>query len=198
MSTAARSALDANRLGALWATLDRLMDAALPGQSRSSAAILLTLRHRAPINQIDLAAVVDLSQPACSRAVARLVEQGVVACRSGTGKAVELRLSAAGRRQADAMALRRLQALGGLLGILSHTERAALNAIVDKLVAPPVSGHAYAHQVCRFCDHGICDGPACPIGGAARVIAAASAADGATLANRAVRSRSARAPSRPR
>jgi len=30
-----------------------------------------------------------------------------------------------------------------------------------------VDGRAYARHICRFCDHGICDGPRCPVGSAA-------------------------------
>ena len=156
--------LDANRLGALWATLDEAMATALERHSSSKAAILLWLYHWAPVGVVELGRVVGLSQPACTRAVDSLVEQGLADRTHLSGKEVRLELTAAGRRAARRMQQRRLAACAGLLEALTPCEQALFATLADKLLKAPVSGRAYARHVCRFCDHAVCDGPLCPIG----------------------------------
>jgi DNA-binding MarR family transcriptional regulator len=160
--------LDANRLGALWTTLDDLMAEVVHDYSESSAAILLTLHYWAPMSVNSLTAIVGLSQPACSRALDNLLGGGLVEKQRGAGKELELQLTGAGKRQAGALQKRRLSACATLLAPLSKSELATFNTLVDKLLKAPVTTRAYARHVCRFCDHATCDGPLCPIGSAAR------------------------------
>jgi DNA-binding MarR family transcriptional regulator len=166
------SALDANRLGVLWSTLDSMMGGVVQHYSPSSAAIVLTLRYWAPISVNDLAGIVGLSQPACSRAVAKLADEGLLKKERGGGKEIGLALSATGKRQAEALQRRRVAACARLLHVLSADEQASFNQIVDKLLSAPVSDRAYARHVCRFCDHEVCDGPRCPVGCAATALEA--------------------------
>jgi DNA-binding MarR family transcriptional regulator len=158
------SALDANRLGALWSTLDRTLSATLGDDSASTAAILAWLHHWAPIGVVELARVVGLTQPACTRALDKLVERGLVERTMLSGKEVRLALSARGHAQARQLQQRRQQACATLLQALSPAEQAQFARLADKLLQAPVTDRAYARQVCRFCDHAVCDGPACPIG----------------------------------
>jgi DNA-binding MarR family transcriptional regulator len=158
------SALDANRLGALWSTLDRALSATLADDSPSTAAILLWLLHWAPTGVVELARVVGLTQPACTRALDKLVERGLVDRTALSGKEVRLTLTARGRAQARALQQRRHAACGALLQALSAGEQAQFARLATKLLQAPVTDRAYARQVCRFCDHAVCDGPACPIG----------------------------------
>ncbi len=161
------SPLDANRLGALWSTLDHAMDGAMEGQSPSSAAIVLWLFHWAPVGVVELSRVTGLSQPACTRAVDKLVDQGLVERETVSGKEVRLALTRKGRSEATRLQQRRLAACGELLGPLSGSERRQFAQLVDKILQAPVDSRAYAKHVCRFCDHGVCDGPLCPVGCAA-------------------------------
>ena len=163
------SALDANRLGALWATLDLRMAATMDDYSASSTAILLTVRYRAPITISDLAAIVGFSQPACSRAVDKLVKARLIEKTPGLGNEVGLSLTDDGGRRADQLQTRRLESLSMLLNALHPDEREAFGRMVDKLLVAPVTGRAYARSVCRYCDHEACDGLDCPIGCAAAV-----------------------------
>ncbi|WP_395702868.1 MarR family winged helix-turn-helix transcriptional regulator [Aquabacterium sp.] len=172
---AAPSALDANRLGALWATLDHALGQAMADQSASSSAILLWLQHWAPVGVVELGRVVGLSQPACTRALDKLVEQGLVARETVSGKQVQLTLTRSGLAQARQLQKRRLQACGELLAALSPTEQAQFARLADKLLQAPVEDRAYARHVCRFCDHAVCDGPDCPIGCQASAIERAAA-----------------------
>ena len=158
------SALDANRLGALWSTLDRALTTTLADDSPSTAAILLWLLHWAPTGVVELARVVGLTQPACTRALDKLVERGLVDRTALSGKEVRLTLTARGRVQARALQQRRHAACGALLQALSADEQAQFARLATKLLQAPVTDRAYARTVCRFCDHAVCDGPACPIG----------------------------------
>lgn len=164
------STLDANRLGALWSTLDALMAQAQDDYSPSSAAILLTLHYHAPLSVNALAAIVDLSQPACSRAVDRLLAAGLVEKERVRGMETGLGLSTEGRAEARKLQQRRIGALGKLLDTLAPPEQEVFNTLVNKLLQAPVTDRAYARRVCRFCDHRTCDGADCPIGCAATAL----------------------------
>ncbi|MBX3620906.1 MAG: winged helix-turn-helix transcriptional regulator [Rhizobacter sp.] len=171
-----RSALRANKLGALWAVLDRAMGGVVDEHSASSAAILLWLSHWSPVGVVELGRVVGLSQPACSRAIDKLAAAGLLRKTPGDdSREWRLVLSAAGRREADRLQQRRLAACAGLLDALSPAERVTMDALLDKLLAAPVTDRAYARHVCRFCDHGVCDGPLCPVGCRATAIERAAA-----------------------
>jgi hypothetical protein len=41
---------------------------------------------------------------------------------------------------------------------------ATMTTLLDKLLAAPVDSRAYVCNVCRFCDHGVCDGLAYAVG----------------------------------
>lgn len=157
-------ALAANRLGVLWTTLEEALAPAFGELSGASAALLLWLHYWAPAGVVELARVVGLSQPACSRAVDRLQRQGLLVRGPGAGKEVPLSLTPAGSALARRLQARRLQACDRLLAPLAPDEQATLLALVDKLVRAPVLDRAYARHVCRYCDHGTCDGPLCPVG----------------------------------
>jgi DNA-binding MarR family transcriptional regulator len=158
------SALDANRLGALWATLDRALSSAFEDDSPSAAAIVSWLYHWAPVGVVELARVVGLTQPACTRALDKLVARGLIERTTVSGKEVRLALTVPGRAHARQLQQRRLQACAVLLGALSPAEQKQFAALTDKVLQAPVADRAYARNVCRFCDHAVCDGPACPIG----------------------------------
>jgi DNA-binding MarR family transcriptional regulator len=165
------STFDANRLGVLWATLDLHMAAAVQNFSLSAAAILLTLRYRSPLIMNTLAYIVGLSQPACSRAVDKLVKARLIGREQGRGNEVNLTLTPAGRRCAEQFQSRRIAALSTLLKTLSAGERVAFGRMVDKLLKAPVTGREYARRVCRFCDHEICGGgPDCAVDRAASAL----------------------------
>ncbi|MDM0078587.1 MarR family winged helix-turn-helix transcriptional regulator [Variovorax sp. J2P1-59] len=172
-------ALQANKLGALWAVVGRAMTATMETHSESSAAILLWLYYWAPTGVVELGRVVGLSQPACSRAVDKLMAAGLLLKARSGARETWLDLSPAGRVEAERLQSARLHACDRLLGTLSRQERATMVGLLDKLLAAPVDSRAYARNVCRFCDHAICDGPACPVGCRATEIEGEVAADDA-------------------
>lgn len=163
-------ALQANKLGALWAVIGRAMSGAVETHSESSVAILLWLYYWAPTGVVELGKVVGLSQPACSRAVDKLMAAGLVLKAPSGSRETWLELSSTGRTEAERLQAERLRACDRLLGNLSRQEREAMGTLLDKLLAASVESRAYARNVCRFCDHAVCDGPDCPVGCRATVI----------------------------
>ncbi len=172
-------ALRANKLGALWAVVGRAMSDAMQAHSESSVAILLWLYHWAPVGVVELGRVVGLSQPACSRAVDKLMAEGLLLKAPSGGREVWLELSPEGRARAEELQAARLRACDRLLAALSPQERSTMADLLDKLLAAPVADRAYARHVCRFCDHGVCDGPGCPVGCRATELEARQRSDGA-------------------
>ncbi len=166
-------ALAANKLGVLWTTLEAALAPAFGELSPASAAMLLWLHYWAPLGVVELARVAGLSQPACSRAVDRLEQLGLLHRGAAAGKEVPLVLTPEGSALARELQAQRLRACDRLLAPLTPPERRSLLALVDKLVAAPVQDRAYARHVCRYCDHGVCDGPACVVGCRAGQIEAA-------------------------
>lgn len=156
--------LDANRLAALWSTLDRALSETFEDESPSTAAIVNWLHHWAPVGVVELARVVGLTQPACTRALDKLVERGLVKRQTLSGKEVRLALTESGHSHARFLQQRRLQACAALLSVLTDSEQRTFAELTNKLLQAPVSDRAYAKNVCRFCDHAVCDGPLCPIG----------------------------------
>ncbi|WP_371262104.1 MarR family winged helix-turn-helix transcriptional regulator [Rhizobacter sp. Root404] len=162
--------LAANKLGALWAVVDRALESTSEDHSRTNVAVLLWLRHWAPVGVVELAKVIGLSQPACSRAVDRLVERGLVDRSEREGREVDLCLSTEGCLEADRLQRERLKACDSLLGALSQKERVIMAGLLDKVLGNAVVDRAFARNVCRFCDHSVCDGPDCPVGSRATEI----------------------------
>jgi DNA-binding MarR family transcriptional regulator len=160
----------ANKLGALWAVLGEGFTQGFGTLAESTAAVLLALHHRGPMGVTALAHLVGLSQPACTRLLDRLVATRQVTRTKGEGREVLVAVTAAGRRRAEALQRRRLDFARDLLAGLSRAERAALDRLLDRLVAQPVRDRAHARHLCRFCDHGVCTRAVCPIGAAATAI----------------------------
>lgn len=157
-------ALLANKLGAMWAALDQAIVGALEDYSPSSAAILLWLSYWPPMSVSELGKVLNLSQPACSRAIDRLADRGFVRKSDSGSRETWVEILAAGRAEAMRLQARRLSVFGGVLGTLTKSEQGEFSNLLDKLLAGVVASRDDARHICRFCDHGLCDGPLCPVG----------------------------------
>ena len=161
----------ANKLAALATVLDHGLTTAFEPLSPSSAAAVLTLRHRQPLTATELSRIIGLSQPATVRLLERLVATGLVERAPVAGiKEVRLSLSREGESRAEDLQRVRLSASWALLEQLTPIERLALHGLVDKLVTVPVTDRQVARRLCRFCDHALCEGPLCPIGCAATAL----------------------------
>ena len=158
------AALQANQLGALWATLEQAVSRGFGEESASTAAALLTMLHWTELRVVALAGILGLSQPATTRLVDALVARGLARRTAISGREVRVGLTGSGRRHANALQQRREEVLTQLLQALDAPERAEFERLVSKILVAPVTDRAYARHVCRFCHHGVCTGAACSIG----------------------------------
>jgi DNA-binding MarR family transcriptional regulator len=160
------SARAANLLGAhALVVCDRMREAA--GMELSSAAVLTALDTFADGASIDaLRRVLGLSHSGGVRIVKRLEAEGLVTREPDPAdrRAVRLHLTGAGEREARRLLAARQAALTTLLGGLGERERAALERLLERLLASVTSGGDDANRICRQCDPGLCGHPArCPV-----------------------------------
>jgi DNA-binding MarR family transcriptional regulator len=159
-----------NLLGALALTVaDRIA-------TGSDAAALITLRNYAEGEPLDLLRrALALSHPAVVRLADRLQERGLVERRRSErdGRAVALRLTPAGRKAADDALAARASAIDDVLAPLDASERQALEAMLERMLATATTDATASLVICRLCDPDVCGHPArCPVTQAAREAAA--------------------------
>jgi DNA-binding MarR family transcriptional regulator len=161
-------ALLANKLAVAVTALNERIDAACEPLAPSAAATLLWLRHWSPRTATEMAPILGLTQPTAQRIVDGLLRDGLAARTKGVrGRAAPVQLTAKGRKLAETLQARRLAAFAQALAPLGVGDRRTLDRLLDTVLKPMVDGRAYARHICRFCDHGICDGARCPVGNAA-------------------------------
>jgi DNA-binding MarR family transcriptional regulator len=132
------------------------------GHTGSAAAALVTIAHFPGRSVEFLRQAIGLSHPASVRVVDRLVEHDLVRRRpSGSGPAVALTVTAAGRRQARAILDVRARVVADALPRLSAAESATLTAVLEKGLAH-LSGSP-GSVICRLCDQGRCRRVDCPV-----------------------------------
>ena len=158
----------ANLLGvtALTAT-DRLRSAVESelAHGGSSPAALVHLQAYPGESLEELRRVLGVSQPAAVRVVNRLVAEELVERRSGSDRrTLALHLTMAGERAASELLSRRTQSLRALLEVLGPDEQAALEPLLERLVAALAEDRPGALRVCRLCDRPACTSePGCPL-----------------------------------
>ncbi|MFM0339322.1 MarR family transcriptional regulator [Paraburkholderia fungorum] len=141
--------------------------------SQPTAAALTGPTARAMLNAIGqypdssietLREAVALSHPAAVRAVAALVEAGLVEKKSGVDKrSVALALTAPGKREAQRMQTARDRMLQRIVGQLDDHERDVLESLLIKILWNETRDPAHAMQLCRLCDDGPCLKAGCPV-----------------------------------
>jgi Mn-dependent DtxR family transcriptional regulator len=100
------------------------------------------------------------------RIVKRLETEGLVAREPDPAdrRAVRLHLTAAGTREARRLLAARQAALTPLLADLGERESAALERLLERLLAGAVGRPEDANRVCRLCDPVVCGHPVrCPV-----------------------------------
>lgn len=136
------------------------------GASRSECAALITLlaHHGRTVGW--LSDVLGLTSSGGTRLVERLVAAGWVERSAGDdARQRQLALTAPGRARADSMLAGRQAALAEAVAVLSATERADLEALLDKVVAGLAGDRLAALRVCGLCDRVACceTGEECPL-----------------------------------
>jgi DNA-binding MarR family transcriptional regulator len=158
----------ANLLGACaLAVGDRLRDATLlDPRSAHDAAALVSIANYPGQTVNELASALGLSQPGTVRLLDRLEASGLVERQRGGGdrRALALELTAAGRRTASAALARRAEALGSVLATLDASEAAALEPLLERVLAGLTGSDSELRVICRLCDEEACErGGRCPV-----------------------------------
>jgi MarR family transcriptional repressor of emrRAB len=168
----------ANLLGALALTLSDRAAAAVQGDagvSGSDAAALVTLRNYAEGEPLDLLRrALALSHPGVVRLADRLQARGLVERHRSDrdGRAVALRLTAAGRRSADAALAARADAIDAALETLDPGQRRALTSMLELMLGAQTTDSTASLVICRLCDPDVCGHPErCPVTQAAIALA---------------------------
>ncbi|KWF11638.1 MarR family winged helix-turn-helix transcriptional regulator [Burkholderia pseudomultivorans] len=143
--------------------MNRLDVAAAP--SGQTARAMLNAIAQYPNASIELIRdAVDLSHPAAVRAIAALVEAGLVDKRPGADKrAVSLALTPAGHAEMQRLRDAREQMLSRIAGRLDAHERATLEQLLIKILWHETRDPSHSMQLCRFCDDGPCIAAGCPV-----------------------------------
>ena len=168
----------ANLLGALALTLSDRAAAAVQadaGLASSDAAALVTLRNYAEGEPLDLLRrALALSHPGVVRLADRLQARGLVERHRSDrdGRAVALRLTAAGRRAADSALAARADAIDAALDTLDPGQRSALAPMLERMLGAQTTDSTASLVICRMCDPDVCGHPGrCPVTQAAIAIA---------------------------
>ncbi len=160
--------LTANHLAVLGTLIDDRLGQAFAPLSPSAAAVLLTLHHHSPLTTAELAQIIAIAQPTVTRMVTGLADQGLIRREERDGRTTPLILTAEGKQRAAALLAARAAAIAPLLDALAPDERTTFDGMLARILAAATPSRRFARTTCRYCDHTICDGPACPIGSRAR------------------------------
>ncbi|MEM5388392.1 MarR family winged helix-turn-helix transcriptional regulator [Paraburkholderia phymatum] len=137
----------------------------LPELAGPTARAMLNAIGQYPDSSIEvLREAVALSHPAAVRAVAGLVDAGLVEKKAGSDKrSVALALTPAGRREASRLRTVRGRLLERIVGRLGDDERAVFEDLLIKILWNETRDASHAMQLCRFCDDKPCLKAGCPV-----------------------------------
>ncbi|WP_322044262.1 MarR family winged helix-turn-helix transcriptional regulator [Paraburkholderia sp. J67] len=156
-----------NLLGALAVLVTDEMDALdiHPALAGATTRAMLNAIGQYPEPSIELLReAVALSHPAAVRAVAGLVEAGLVEKRAGADKrSVALALTSTGKREVKRLQHARDAMLTRIVTHLDGNERKTLEDLLIKMLWHETRDPAHAMQLCRFCDDAPCLKAGCPI-----------------------------------
>jgi DNA-binding MarR family transcriptional regulator len=162
-----------NRLGALALGLTDAQEAAAmeaSGLGPTACAALLAVGVAPGASIGEVAPVAGVSHSVMVRATEALAASGLVTRAVGVDRRrVALRLTPAGESARAAVLAARAAALEAALAPLAESERAALDGLLDRLLAGLTTGRAQADHLCRLCDEDAC-GEGCPVEREARRI----------------------------
>ncbi|SIT46382.1 Transcriptional regulator [Paraburkholderia piptadeniae] len=157
----------ANLLGVLAVLVndDLSSPSTLPALAGPTARATLNAIGQYPDSSIEvLREAVALSHPAAVRAVAGLVDAGLVEKKAGNDKrSVALALTPSGRREAGRLRTARGRLLERIVGRLGDDERAVFEDLLIKILWNETRDASHAMQLCRFCDDKPCLKADCPV-----------------------------------
>jgi MarR family transcriptional repressor of emrRAB len=166
-SIGAEAERTANLLGAAaLAIADTVAGAISKSQGHSDAAraALAVMLQWPPRSIGHLAKVLGRSHSATVRLIEELESRGLVAKHSGDDRrAVVVKLTAQGRREAQRMIAARGEVLDGMVGKLGNAERRELTRLLEKLLPMLTPDREASDHICRLCELAACPQNRCPV-----------------------------------
>jgi len=156
-----------NLLGALVVALSDTMSSAVAeaaGHPGALSAALAVLAQEPGLSIEQLRLPLGRTQSATVRLVDQLAADGYAERRPGHDRrSVSVVLTEKGSEAAARVLDRRRQVLHDATASLDASERKALTAALEKVLAAITTDRVHADQICRLCDLAVCPEPACPV-----------------------------------
>jgi MarR family transcriptional regulator, negative regulator of the multidrug operon emrRAB len=157
----------ANLLGAAALAIAEAVTGAISvsgGRSEAAKAALAVLLQWPPRSIGHLAKVLRRSHSATVRLIEELEGQGLVAKNTSEDRrAIELNLTAQGRREAQRLIAARGDMLDGMVGRLGNAERRELTRLLEKLLPMLTPDREACDHICRLCELAACPQDRCPV-----------------------------------
>jgi DNA-binding MarR family transcriptional regulator len=157
----------ANLLGAAALAIADAVNGAInmpEGHSEAAKAALTVMLQWPPRSIGHLAKVLGRSHSATVRLIEELEDQGLVSKHTGDDRrAVVVKLTAQGRREARRMIATRGGVLDGMVGKLENAERRELARLLEKLLPMLTPDREACDHICRLCELATCPQDRCPV-----------------------------------
>lgn len=157
----------ANLLGAAALAIAEAVTGAISvsqGHSEAAKAALAVLLQWPPRSIGHLAKVLRRSHSATVRLIEELEGQGLVAKNASEDRrAIALKLTAQGRREARRIVAARGRVLDVMVGRLENTERRELTGLLEKLLPMLTPDRDSCDHICRLCELAACPQDRCPV-----------------------------------
>ena len=152
-----------NQFNTLGTMIQDRMGEAFGDLSPRAAAVLLTLLNRGSLTVSVLAGIVGVSQPTATRLIGGLETRSFIRRSVRDGRSVWVSLTQSGIERAESLQIIRTQRVRSMIQPLNDKECATLAQLIDKILYAMTDSRAAARTVCRYCDHGACEGEDCPV-----------------------------------
>ena len=152
-----------NQFGALTTMMQDRMAQAFNGLSPRAASILITLRSRGALAISRIGAIAGIAQPTATRLIDGLEKSGHVERLPRDGRVVVVALTETGTEAAEKLQRARLDVVQRFIDPLDPHEREMLGGLIEKMIVANTESRTDARTTCRYCDHSVCHGDACPI-----------------------------------
>lgn len=146
-----------NKMAALALAVTDAMLSKTEDIAPTAVAALITIRDREPMSIGEIAGVVGLTHSAAVRLVDRLEKDWLVRRQRRVGREVMVEITTRGRRRAQQLQENRMEAVGRFLTALDAEERAALDGLINRIIARLSAEDLPVDQFCRMCRRGACD-----------------------------------------
>ena len=153
-----------NLLGAAALAISGAAEDSAGGRSLAGNAALAILRQWPPGSIGILSKNLRRSHSATVRLIEELQADGLVTKRVGQDRrSIVVKLTAAGRRAAEAILASRAKVLDGVVATLPPADRLNLTRILEKILTSLTPDREACDHICRLCQLAACPQDRCPV-----------------------------------